>query len=178
MNLNESLDYMDFKGQIDPKITVDEYKAKMGDDADIVTATFIVNSKSAATDLTSWLELGYDFVLDATPSEGEVAPKKWLVFVEMDRRRAVPERICEMLYDLETLTGFKLKDWTVSVEDEDYDADPEILKQVISLSPHDYREKVEKQKDLNEFRTLANLKTVAIYEEDEYIKHLKAIARI
>ena len=84
--LNESLDYMDMKDQIGDTITVDEYSAKMGKDKDIVTITFTTHSKLAAEDLVTWFERGYDFVLDASVSEGELEPGKWLVFAELDRR--------------------------------------------------------------------------------------------
>ena len=77
-----SLDYMDLEGQLNDKVTVDEYAAKMGPDNDIVTLTFISNSKLAAEDLVTWFERGYDWVLDASVSEGEIEPGKWLVFVE------------------------------------------------------------------------------------------------
>ena len=93
MKLNEGLDYHDMKGQIDPIISVDEYTAKMGKDSEIVTLAFVTNSKLSAKDLVSWLEIGYDFVLDASVSEGELEPGKWVVFVEMKRRSNVPEKI-------------------------------------------------------------------------------------
>jgi hypothetical protein len=149
--LNESLDYLDMENQINDTITVDEYSAKMGKDKDIVTVTFTVNNKLAADDLVSWLERGYDFVLDASVSEGEIKPGKYLVFVEMDRRSKVPERIISVLADLETLTGLKLNDWTVEVGGESVDADEAALKNAIILNPN-------------------------VYEEDEYIKNLKAMA--
>ena len=111
-----ALDYLDLEDQVKDVITVDEYAAKMGKDSDIVTITFTVNSRLAAKDLVTWFERGYDFVLDASVSDGEIEPGKWLVFVEMDRRSKVPERIIKLLNDLETLTGLKLKDWTVEIE--------------------------------------------------------------
>ena len=87
--LNEGLDYHDMIDQIEPKITVDEYAAKMGKDSDIVTITFVVNSKLAGDDLVGWLERGYDYILDASVSEGEIEPGKFLVFAEMNRRSMV-----------------------------------------------------------------------------------------
>lgn len=174
--LNEGLDYHDLVGQVRSKITVDEYSAKMGEDSAVVTITFIVNSKLAAEDLVSWLEIGYDFVLDASVSEGEIEPGRYLVFVEMNRRSSVPGRIIEILKDLETLTDLPLTDWTVVVNDEEYDADEDTLKQVILLSPHDYRAKKENEEELNEFRSIAGLATKPIYEDDAYIRSIKSLA--
>jgi len=169
--LNEGLDYQDMKGQIEPTITVDEYKAKMGKDSDIVTLTFTVNSKLAAQDLVAWLEIGYDWVLDASVSDGEIDPGKYLVFVEMNRRTSVPERIITMLEDLETLTDIPVKDYSVTIKDESYDAEKDTLKQVIVLSPHEYRKQVEKEEELNEFRNLAGLNHKQVFEQDIDIKN-------
>ena len=135
--INEGLDYHDMKGQVVPEVSVDEYAAKMGDDSDIVTLTFIVNSKLAAEDLVSWLEIGYDYVLDASVSDGEIEPGKWLVFVEMKRRSNIPDKIINILSDLKTLTALNIKDWKVKVNEKKYSADKDVLKQEIILTPSD-----------------------------------------
>lgn len=182
--LNEALDYLDMEGQIGDVVTVDEYAAKMGSDKDIVTLTFTVNSKLAATDLVTWLERGYEFVLDASVSDGELEPGKWLVFVEMDRRSKVPERIITLLEDLETLTGMKLKDWSVDIEGDEVDADEELIRQKMILNPNQYEEtrdteEKEQEATMNEMRSLAGIDTKPIYNtDDEFLKELKAIARI
>lgn len=171
MRLNEGLDYHDMKGQIDPKVSVDEYAAKIGEDSDIVTLTFILKSKEAAKDLVSWLEIGYDFILDASVSDGELEPGKWLVFVEMKRRTNVPEKITKILEDLETLTDRPAKDYTVVVNEEEYDADPSVLKQVIILTPNQYKREKGEDEELNEMRSIAGLPNKRVYTDiDEEIK--------
>ena len=97
--IKESLDYLDMEGQLESKISIDEYAAKMGPDHEVVTLSFIVKSELAGEDLVSWFEKGYDFVIDASTSEGELAPGKYVVFVELDRRSRVPQRIIELLND-------------------------------------------------------------------------------
>lgn len=176
--LNESLDYLDMENQIDDLITVDEYASKMGRDEDIVTLTFSVNSKLAATDLVTWFERGYDFILDASVSDGELEPGKWLVFVEMDRRMKVPNRIITLLTDLKTLTGIKLKDWSVEIDGDEYDADEEIIRQKMILNPNEYEEKRQgSEVEINEMRTLAGLETELRYDpKDDYIRSLQAMA--
>ena len=174
--LNESLDYMDMDGQISDKITVDEYAAKMGKDKDIVTITFKVNSELAANDLVTWFERGYDFVLDASVSDGEIEPGIYLVFVEMERRSRVPERILRLLSDLETLTGFKLKDWIVEIENETYDADESVIRQAMILNPNEYKMEKEKDEKLNEYRQIAGIATKPLYTEDAYIRKIKTMA--
>lgn len=176
MKLLEGLDYHAMVGQVDPKVSVDEYAAKMGKDSDIVTLAFKMNSKLAAQDLVGWLEKGYNFILDASVSEGEISPGKYLVFAEMNRRTSVPERIVEILTDMQTLTDIPVNDWTVSVDEEDYDANEEMLKQVIVMSPLEYKKTKEQEEELNEYRELSGLQTTKMYTEDEYIKNLKAMA--
>ena len=177
--LNDGLDYHDLEGQMLPIVSVDEYAAHMGKDSEIVTLAFTVNSEAAGNDLVDWFERGYDWVLDAQVSEGEVKPGKYLVFVEMNRRTSVPKRIVELLDDLETLTALPVKDWTVIVDSEEYEADEDILKQVITISPHDYRETVEKdEEEINEIRERAGLDVKPIHadKQDADIKAFKSMA--
>jgi hypothetical protein len=180
--LNESLDYMDMVDQIGKTITVDEYSAKMGKDKDIVTVTFTAHSKLAAEDLVTWFERGYDFVLDASVSEGELEPGKWLVFAELDRRSKVPNRIITLLSDLETLTDIKLKDWKVEIEGEECEANEDAIREHMILNPNVYKDEKEEaeneleDEDLNEMRIRAGIDVKSMYVEDEYIKNLKAIA--
>ena len=174
--LTEGLNYRDLAGQVEPKITIDEYAAKMGKDADIVTVTFVVNSKMAAEDLSKWLELGYDFVLDASVSSGEIRPGKYLVFMELRRRTACVSRIIEVLKDLQTLTDLTLEEWKISVNEKEHGANEEELKQVVSVYPQDYRDKVKKQKEIDEFREIAGLAVPNNREQDSEIKNFKAIA--
>jgi len=129
-----------------------------------VLIAFTVNSKLCGEDLTSWLETGYDYILDAAVSDGEVDKGQYLVFAEMNRRTSVPERIIEVLEDLEGLTGFKLDDWKIKVNNKIYKADKDALSNVIELSPKEYarlkrkEEKEEKAEDeLNQMRDIANL---------------------
>jgi len=175
--INEGLDYHDLEGIVLPVVSVDEYSAQMGKDSEIVTLAFTVKNKNAGEDLSDWFERGYDFVLDAQVSEGELSTGKYLVFVEMNRRTSVPERIITLLDDLETLTNMKLKDWTVIVDEEEYEPEEDILKQVIIMSPHKYRVDEEREEELNEMRQVAGLETISVHpEQDSELKAFKAIA--
>jgi hypothetical protein len=176
--LNEGLDYHDLEGIVIPRVTVDEYAAQMGKDSEIVTLAFVVKNKQAGEDLSDWFERGYDFVLDAQVSDGEFTSGKYLVFVEMNRRSSVPERICTLLDDMETLTDIPLKDWTVIVDDEEYEPEKEILKQIITISPHNYRVNVEDEEELNEMRERAGIDAKPLHadKQDAAIRAFKAMA--
>jgi hypothetical protein len=196
--LLEGLDYHDLDGQLEPIVSVDEYAAKMGKDCDIITLAFIIRNEKAGEDLVAWFERGYDFVLDAQVSEGELSPGKYLIFVEMARRLAVPKRIIEMLDDLTTLTDIPLKEWKIKIDDKEYPAEEEKIEPMMILSPHIYREKnpeeeeaddgekdsgeiakadIEKEEELNEMRKAAGLQVKRLYNStDAEMKNFKAMA--
>jgi hypothetical protein len=163
--LNEGFDYHDLVNQIMPEITIDEYAAKMGDDDEIVTLAFTVKGNQVGEDLVDWFERGYDWVLDAQVSDGEISSGKYLVFVEMDRRTTVPERICELVSDMQTLTDLPMKDWTINYEDNQYECDSAQLKSVMILSPAEYRKR--KETDLNEMRNLSGMNQKKIYSQPD-----------
>lgn len=174
--LVEGFDYHDLKGLLLPKLTVDEYKSRVGTDSDIVTLAFSIKSEDAGKDLCSWFERGYDFILDSKVSDGELPNGNYLVFVEMNRRRSVPERIIKLLKDLVTLSDLKLKDWTIVVREEEYDADLETISQVIITSPSEYKINIEKENELNEMRSIAGINSKRLYEQDIEIRNFKSIA--
>jgi hypothetical protein len=93
----------------------------------------------------------------------------------MERRTKAPERIIEMLQDLETLTNLELPDWTIEINDTEIEADIDQLKDQIILSPHLYRES--KETDLNEMRELSGLEPQKLFgEQDAEVKNFKAMA--
>lgn len=177
IKLMEGFDHGDLEHILLPHVSVDEYEAKMGENADVITLAFIVNNEQAGKDLSGWFERGYDWVLDAKVSEGELSKGKYLVFVEFNRRRSSPERIVQLIEDLETLTNVSVSDWTVKVDDEEHPANAEVLSKVIITSPQEYREKKESEDELNDMRGLAGLDNKDIYgEPDEEIRNMKTIA--
>jgi hypothetical protein len=48
----------------------------------------------------NWFEKGYDFVLDADKSPGEIKANRYLVYIELRRRSNVGEHVEELLKDL------------------------------------------------------------------------------
>ena len=179
--LNEGFDYHDLVNILDTTLTVDKYAAKMGSDDEIVTLAFTIKGEQAGEDFVDWLERGYEFILDAQVSEGEVTRGKYIVFAEMNRRTSVPERIVEILEDLETLTDKKLSDWIIEIDDEKIEADMKEIKNRLILSPHVYREQHEEEEniegELNEMREIAGLPSKSIVKEkDQLLKDFLAKA--
>lgn len=108
---NEGLEHGDLARLIHPELHVDEFKSKMGDDSDIVVVSFKVVDKEPALDLVNFVEKGYDWVLDADVSSGELSDGEYLVFVELERTPDVTDRIDELLNDLLNLTKQEIGEW-------------------------------------------------------------------
>jgi hypothetical protein len=103
--INESLRANDLRGFIKKIIEVDAFKSKIGDDEDIVTISFTVDQEDPAKDLENFIEMGFDFVLDADVSPGELDDGTYKVYVELERSRHVPEQIREILDGVEKISG-------------------------------------------------------------------------
>ena len=91
--LFEGLEKDDLARLVFPELHIDEFKSKMGDDADIIVLSFLVDGKEPATDLMNFIERGYDWVFDADISSGELDDGQYLVFVELERN---PEAAAEV----------------------------------------------------------------------------------
>ncbi len=174
--LLESLEYHDMVGMVKPTIHVDEFASKMGDDDEIIVVSFYVRNQQAARDLINWFEKGYDWVLDAEMSPGEIKPGRWLVYVELRRRSSAGEWIQQMLDDLTTLTEHSGHRWNMTYEGREVPFSRQAFDGMVPLSPKEYRER--REGDLNEMRVAAGLETRRIYERDRYIRNIQAAAGI
>ncbi len=164
------------EGLIKPTIHVDEFTSKMGDDDDIIVLSFFVRNPDAAKDLMNWFERGYDFVIDADRSPGEIKTNRYLVFVEIRRRSSAGAHVNQLLDDLSTLTEYEPKDWTIVYEGEDVPFTQEDFERIVPLSPKEYRDNHEGE--LNEMRTAAGLPVKASYVQDNDIKSIQSAAGI
>ena len=180
--LVEGLDHLDFENQIIPTVSVDEYEARSGENDEIITFSFVVKGKAIGEDLCDWIIKGYDYINDCEVSEGELMANRFVVFVETNRRSKAPERLLEILEDLETLTGLSLEDWKVKINGEEYEPDLNTLKKNMITIPLEYREQNEDSEDdsdevvdiadindgdLNEMRNIAGLHNANVYKEKD-----------
>jgi hypothetical protein len=130
------LDYL-----IAPKIHFDEYESKMGRSDSVITASFKIKQKEPAEDLVSFLENGYEWVLDADVSTGEIDDGEYLVFLEVRRRKDITDKMMEMLDDLQHLTNIKPKNWKFKwYKQSDYQPlTRESLRETLPMTPEDYK---------------------------------------
>ena len=174
--LFEALEYKDMVGMIKPTVHIDEFAAKMGDDADIIVASFFVRDQQAARDLVDWFEKGYDWILDADRSPGEIRPGRYIVFIEMRRRSSAGDKIAELIDDLGTLTDLESKDWTMTYRDKQYPWDKTTFDTVVPRSPKEYRERSENS--INEMRIAAGIEPKIQINKTPEISSLQSAAGI
>ena len=176
MIINEALNYKDMVGMMKPTLHVDEFASKMGDDEDIVVVSFFVRSREAARDLVAWFEKGYDWVLDAELSPGEIRPGRYLVYIEMRRRHSVGRNLAEALSDLTTLTEHEADGWTLHYDKKSYPFTQETFDKIVPLSPLEYRRR--REKNLNEMRAAAGQPTRDIHDRTAETRSIQSAAGI
>jgi hypothetical protein len=176
--LSESLGFKDLEGMMKPTVHVDEFSSKMGDDDDVIVISFFVRDSQAAKDLMNWFEKGYDFVLDADRSPGEIKPNRYLVYVEIRRRSTAGGHVETLLNDLNTLTEFEDSSaWTMHYKGQEIPFTRDEFDQLVPLSPKAYRDRYEK--DLNEMRAAAGVPTVSTYDkQDRALQAIQSAAGI
>ena len=147
--LRENLEQGDLKRLVHNELHIDEYKSKMGDDADVCVISFKVNGKQPSTDLVNFIEKGYEYVLDADVSSGEKEGGDYLVFVELDRTSELPQQIIKIMEDIMNLTEQKISDWRVRYyrSTEDYDLTEDTLSEIMPLTPTEYSAKYNDDKE-------------------------------
>jgi hypothetical protein len=176
--LFESLSFKDLDGLLKPTIHVDEFSSKMGDDDDIIVISFFVRDQQAAKDLMMWFEKGYDFVLDADRSPGEIRPGRYLVYVEIRRRSTAGGNVEQLLNDLNTLTEFESSDqWLMHYKGKETPFSRDTFDSTVPLTPKAYRDRYEK--DLNEVRVAAGIPVVTSYDKrDRALQTIQSAAGI
>jgi hypothetical protein len=101
--INESLRPRDLRHFVKKVFEIDSYKSKIGNDADVVVLSFTVGSEDPAKDLENFIEMGYEFVIDADVSSGETDDGTYKVFVELERTRHAAKQIRELIVGVEKI---------------------------------------------------------------------------
>ena len=146
--LFEGLRTGDLDGLVSNRFTVDQYKSKMGNDADILVLAFKVNDKFPAIDLMEFIEKGYSYVLDADMSTGEEKDGDYRVFVELEREEKAAEQIDHLLRGVSQLCN--CTDWRFKFfkDMDSYDFEKETFSKVVPLTKEAYLARTNKQKEV------------------------------
>jgi hypothetical protein len=183
-NLIEGVEMGDLERLVQPVLTVDEFRSKMGEDKDIIVAGMTVMGQEPAEDIVNFIEKSYDWVLDGDISSGETSDGNYLVFVELERKPEACDHLLSMLEDLINLTGQKIEDWSFT-----YFKDPkqlplttENLESTLITTPEEYELKtgasLEESAQLNSLRALAGVKVQKTVIKDLQILDLQVAAGI
>lgn len=179
--ISENLEYGDLKRLVHPELHIDEYKSKMGDDADVCVISFKVSGKEPSMDLVNFIEKGYDYVLDADVSSGEKEGGDYLVFVELDRTAELPTQIMQIINDILNLTEQDLGVWRFRYRTSttDYDLNDDQLKKIIPLNPEAYSRKYQKEKEeIDALKTAAGVEVTTKAPKNEFTESLRIAAGI
>jgi len=179
--LNENLEHGDLKRLVHDELHIDEYKSKMGDDADVCVLSFKVSGKEPSMDLVNFLEKGYDFILDADVSSGEKEGGDYLVFVELDRTPELPEQIMRLLGDIKNLTEIDPTEWRVryrkSSSEHNLSLSEDALRKLIPLTPEAYNKKFQREQDeIDAMKAAAHVKVDTKAPKNEYTESLRIAA--
>jgi hypothetical protein len=166
---------------VNTRVTIDEYKSKVGSDEEIVVVSFMVQGKDPALDLVSFVEKSYDWVIDADASSGELEDGSYVVFIEMDRNQEIPANLAQLFADLEPLTDLSIEDWSVvyAKPEREGTADQESLASIIPLSPEAYRGLQQQEKtELDQLKTAAGIKVETRAPKNDFTESLRIAAGI
>jgi len=179
-NLQEGLESQDLARLVHDELHIDEYKSKMGNDEDIVVLSFKVHGKEPAVDLVNFIEKGFDWVLDADTSAGEMEDGDYVVFVELERNNDIVKNLLDLLTDLVPLTDNHVKSWRIKYHknNKEYRADPEDLKHVIPSSPAEYLRAIGSKEEVNQLKSAAGLDVNTKAPKNEYTESLRIAAGI
>lgn len=153
--INETLLAGDLTMLVRKIFEIDSFSSKMGEDADVVVLSFTVDRQEPALDLVTFIENGFEYVLDADISPGELDDGKYKVFIEIERNRRIAEQIIEIINGLKKLTGNKEFYFRYYKSFQSTPATLENLKSAIPINKNDYETKIS-ESYLNNFSNFFN----------------------
>lgn len=166
--LKEGLNRHDLKGYVSEYFTIDRYKSKMGEDADIVVLGFRVNEKYPAIDLMEFIEKGYNFILDADMSAGEEMDGHYQVFVEMERTPNLPGHLRVLLSGLSQLCDCYNWKFRYQKSNGAVPFSEEKILEHVPMTRNDYANKILeiKNRDVNKFFDQGAIDEVSLEEDN------------
>ncbi len=181
--LRENLEHGDLERLVHDELHIDEFKSKLGADKDICVLSFKIAGKEPALDMINFLEKGFDFIIDADVSSGEMHDGDYVAFVEIQRSQDLPQQIYDMIDILRNITGQKCEDWRVRYyhDRQDHALEVDVLKNLIPLSANEYLRKFpeeETDREIDQVRTAAGLKSKITAPKNDFTDQLKAAAGI
>jgi len=110
-----TLKYNELQDLVLPKLSIDEFSPKTGDNNDVIVLGFYVKDKEPAKDLSHFIENGAYEILDVENSPASNDEGEYMVFVEVDRNDKffdLTEKIVEDLGNIMEISNWKYKPTT------------------------------------------------------------------
>lgn len=107
----EGIEYNDLRSLIDPVVSIDQYKSKMGNDSKIIVLALKVNDQYPAQDLSQFIEKGFKQAIDVDISPGPDEDGKYTVFVELLRNEKLFNDVEDILNNVTNLDE-NIKQWS------------------------------------------------------------------
>lgn len=176
---NEGLEQGDLARLVEPEVHIDEFKSKLGRDEDVCVLSFKIQGKEPAQDMVSFIETGYSWIIDADTSAGELEDGKFMIFVEFERNKEIPENIITLFTDLENVTDIKLQDWQFKYHTDQtpHDLNIETLANLVPLSSESYLQKYG-DKNLDQIKTAAGIPVTTKAPKNDFTESIRALAGI
>lgn len=171
--LNENLHAGDLKGLVKKVFDIDTYRSKIGDDQDVIVLSFTVDFEDPAKDLENFIEMGYEFVLDADVSPGETDDGNYKVFVEIERGRHAADQIIELLDGVERLTDIPDMRFRYFKNFRSHEATKENLETIVPMDKEAYAVATDKSmlENFNYFFSNSYVDEINVLEESITFKN-------
>lgn len=140
----------DLEGLVKNIFEIDSFRSKLGDDDEIVVLSFTVDYADPAQDLENFFEMGYEFVMDADVTSGEMDDGNYKVFVEIERSRKIAEQIMSLIDGLKVLTGIERFKFRYHKSFKSFEATEENLDMIVPKNGSEYEIATSRDK-LNNF---------------------------
>ena len=178
IRLREGLEQGDLKRLVHTEMHVDDFKSKLGRDEDVVVISLKVTGKEPATDIVNFVEKGYEWVIDADVSSGEMDDGDYIVFIECDREPTVASNVMSMMKDLMNLTEQDISEWTVRYRNgREHELTEKNLQDMIPKTPSEYRQQFGHQ-EIDKLKATAGVKVTTKAPKNDMTESLRIAAGI
>jgi hypothetical protein len=175
--LREGLEQGDLKRLVHDELHIDEFKSKLGRDEDVCVVSFKCKGKEPANDLVNFIEKGYNWVIDADVSSGEMDDGDYIVFIECERDENIPANIIKMMDELMNVTGQKMSQWRVRYYNlkEEHPLSLSTLKKLVPTNPSEYQKRFGSE-ELDNMKAAAGVKVTTKAPKNDFTESLRAAA--
>ncbi len=154
-----SVKFNEMANLVNPTISIDQYKPKIGEASETVVVAFEVDQEGAASDLSNLIETDIVESLDCDVSQGPNNNGKYLVFVEFDRDKNLNNNIMEIIKTVSGATSINEWSYEYYKGDSAMELNEDNLSQTVLDNQQEYVLKYSqpKNEELDPIKTLSGI---------------------